>query len=307
MPASPYFIVNPASGGGRTAGRMDALRAAIVRAGFVADIAETAAPRHAYDLARDAIAAGRDTLVAAGGDGTVNEVASAILDASAGESVRMTTIPLGTGRDTARCLGVRSPNAAIQALADGRERRVDAGRVEALDATGEPVTRYFVVEAVAGWVGEISHAVPRWLKRTGDTAPYLITTFAKMAGPMGRDFAVEIDGESFDGRYNSISLHNVEYWGGDLLAAPGADPADGLLDVLRWGDLGRRSVLRAIQGQRQGGTHLEMAGIDRHAARTVRLSSPKRTAIDVDGEVAGYLPATFTVMPGALRFVVPAD
>jgi diacylglycerol kinase (ATP) len=167
------------------------------------------------------------------------------------------------------------------------------------------MTRYFLLEASAGWIPEISQSTPRWLKRLGDTAPYLIVTVAKMAGRMGRSFTLTIDGQHFDGTYNSISVHNMELWGGDLVAAPGAEPDDGLLDVIRWADLGRRAVLQAVQGQRRGGAHLQMEGVDRHGATSVELSSPKRSRLDLDGEFGGYLPARISVLPAALRFVVP--
>jgi diacylglycerol kinase (ATP) len=164
-----------------------------------------------------------------------------------------------------------------------------------------------LLEAAAGWVAEISASVPRWLKRLGDTAPYVLMTAIKMAGPMHREFELAIDGEGMDARYNTISIHNMEYWGGDLLVAPGATPDDGFLDVIRWGPLGRGAVLKAVQGQQHGGAHLAIEGIDRFAASEVRLNAARRTAIDLDGEHAGYLPATVTVVPGAIRFLAPPN
>lgn len=302
--AAPLFIVNPASGGGRTRRRLGALSAAIVRAGLDPDILLTQRSGHGYELARRAVEDGRTTLVAVGGDGTVFEVANAILDCGAGERVRLATIGMGTGKDVAKCLGVGRAGVAIRAIVAGSERRIDVARIELHDAAGNPVTKHFVLEASAGWIPGISRSVPRVLKLLGDTAPYIIMTLVKMVGPMGREFSLAIDGVNYDGRYNSISVHNLELWGGDLHVVPGALPDDGLLDTVRWGDLGRRSVIRAIQGQRQGGTHLEMEGIDHHIAREVELSSPRRSPVDLDGEHGGYLPARITVVPGAVRFIV---
>jgi YegS/Rv2252/BmrU family lipid kinase len=305
-PTKPLFIVNPVSGGGRTKRRIPALEAAIRRAGIEPDIILTEHRGHGTEIARDAIEAGRETIIAVGGDGTVYEVANAILDAAAGDRVRLGTIGMGTGKDVARCLGMGEGAAAIRAIADGSERCIDAGRIDLHDAEGNPITRYFLLEASSGWIPEISSSVPRWLKRLGDTAPYVIMTFARMLGPMSREFAVAIDGEAMDGRYNSISVHNMELWGGDMTVVPGAKPDDGLLDAIRWGPLGRGAVLKAVQGQRKGGGHLDMEGIDHHPARTLVLASPKRTMVDLDGEHGGYLPATVRVVPGALRFLAPA-
>jgi diacylglycerol kinase family enzyme len=126
-----------------------------------------------------------------------------------------------------------------------------------------------------------------------------------MMGPMSRDFSIAIDGSNYDGHYNTVSVHNMELWGGDLLVAPGAAFDDGLLDVIRWGDLGRRKVLAAVRGQQNGGAHLDIEGIDRHPARLVELSSPKRSMLDLDGERGGYLPARITIVKGALRVLAP--
>ncbi|MGH2610240.1 MAG: diacylglycerol/lipid kinase family protein, partial [Tepidiformaceae bacterium] len=120
-----------------------------------------------------------------------------------------------------------------------------------------------------------------------------------------RDFAVTIDGRSYDGHYNTVSVHNMELWGGDLMVAPGAAFDDGLLDVIRWGDLGRRKVLAAVRGQQNEGAHLDMEGIDRHPARRVEMSSPKRSMLDLDGERGGFLPAHISLVPGALRVLAP--
>jgi diacylglycerol kinase (ATP) len=98
----------------------------------------------------------------------------------------------------------------------------------------------------------------------------------------------------------------MELWGGDMIVAPGALPDDGLLDAIRWGDLGRLAVLRAIQGQVKGGTHLDIDGIDHHPAMAIEMASRKRTRLDLDGEDGGYLPATTSVVPGAVRFLAPS-
>ena len=303
--ARPLFIINPNSGGGRTRKRVGTIIDAIERAGLVADVVFTERRGHGVELARDAIEIGREFLVACGGDGTVFEVANGILQHGAGERVRLSTIGLGTGKDVAKGLGMARGVVAIKAVAGGRERRIDVGKVTAIGEDGEEQVRYFLLEVSAGWVPEISQATPTWLKRLGDTAPYLVMTGVKMLGPVSRPFTLTIDGTNYDGRYNSISVHNMELWGGDLMAAPGAAPDDGVLDVIRWGDLGRGAVIKAVDGQRKGGVHVDTEGIDRHPAKHVALSSPKRTRLDLDGALGGFLPAKIEVVPGALRFVVP--
>jgi diacylglycerol kinase (ATP) len=303
--ARPLFIINPLSGGGRTRKRLGALIDAIERAGLEPDVVFTTHQGHGTELAAEAIEEGREFLVACGGDGTVYEVANAIMAAGANERVRLGTIGMGTGKDVAKCLGIGRGSTAIKAIVSGEERLIDVGRVTASDANGNEQVRYFLLEASAGWVPEISQSTPRWLKRLGETAPYLLVAGVKMIGKMGRPFTLTIDEQQFDGRYNSISVHNMELWGGDLVAAPGASPDDGILDVIRWGDMSRRVAIDAIDGQRKGGTHLDIEGIDRHPAKVIELSSPKPSQIDLDGELGGFLPARIEVVPGAIRFAAP--
>lgn len=304
--ARPLFIINPMSGGGRTRNRVGAIVDAIERAGLTADVVFTDRRGHGTELAREAIEAGREFLVGCGGDGTVYEVANGILGMGAGDRVRLSTIGLGTGKDVAKCLGMGRGSLAIKAIAAGKERPIDVGKVTSMGEDGAEQVRYFLLEASAGWVPEISQGTPRWLKRLGDTAPYMVMAGVKMLGPMGRQFTLTIDSNRFDGRYNSISVHNMELWGGDLVAAPGAAPDDGMLDVIRWGDLGRRMVVKVLDAQRKGGTHVDFDGVDRHPAKSIELSSPKRSFLDLDGEHGGYLPAKIEVVPRALRFVAPA-
>ncbi len=301
----PFYIVNFQSGGGRTAERWPKLQSALAARAIDGDFSITERPWHGYEIARQALREGFTTVVAVGGDGTVYEVANAILDEGMAESATLGTIPMGTGKDVAKCLGMDKATKAIRAIAEGATRTIDVGRLESIDNRGAPMVRHFLVEVSAGWVPEVSAAVPRRLKRLGDTAPYIVTALAKTLGDMGRDFVVEIDGEFHDGRYSTISVHNLEYWGGDLLVAPGALPDDGLLDVIRWRDLGRVAIFKAIQGQRSGGTHLDMDGIDHHPAKLVRLASGKKTRLDIDGEFGGYLPATISVIPASLRILAP--
>jgi diacylglycerol kinase (ATP) len=303
--ARPFFIINPNSGGGRTRKRVGSIIDAIERAGLVPDVVFTTHPSHGTVLAAEAIQAGREFLVACGGDGTVYEVVNGILAADMGKKVKLGTIGLGTGKDVAKGLGIARGNLAIRAIAEGKERRLDVGRVTARAEDGSDQVRYFLLEASAGWVPEISQSTPRWLKRLGDTAPYIIMAGVKMLGPMGRQFTLSVDSHRFDGRYNTVSVHNMELWGGDLVAAPGASPDDGILDVIRWGDMGRRTVIKVVDGQRKGGAHVDLDGIDRHPAKVVELSSPKRTRLDLDGEMGGYLPAKIEVIPKAIRFVAP--
>ncbi|HMO95528.1 MAG TPA: acylglycerol kinase family protein, partial [Tepidiformaceae bacterium] len=145
--ARPLFIINPMSGGGRTGKRLGSLIDAIERAGLQPDVVFTTHRGHGLDLAAEAIDEGREFLVACGGDGTVNEVANAIMAAGANDRVRLGTIGMGTGKDIAKGLGIARGSLAIRAIVDGAERAIDIGKVTAQAAGGIEHVRYFLLEA----------------------------------------------------------------------------------------------------------------------------------------------------------------
>ena len=155
-------IVNPASGGGRTGRSWPAVAARLRAAGLDFDTAMTSCLCEAIELSRQAVAEGRPLIVAAGGDGTINEVANGFF-ARGGEPAagpRLGVLPTGTGGDLRRTLGFpQDVGEAAAVLLAGRTRRIDAGRVTCTRPDGETTVRYFVNIADAGIGGDVVHQV----------------------------------------------------------------------------------------------------------------------------------------------------
>ena len=265
-------------------------------------------------LARAALAAGAETVVAVGGDGTWSQVADAVV----GSGARLALLPSGTGNDFGRNLGLSfgSPEDAVRALAGGKTRRVDVGRVvtpSAPDAErGRPDAyraRHFlnlvgfgfdiaVIDAAAG---------ARFLK---GALLYKLTALQQLFRYPGIDVTVDSPAHgSRAGRRLILTISNGRFFGGGFPIAPGATVDDGLLHACVIGDGAplRRFALfnRAERGQHVGAAEVEILSDARFGVRFPTAGPPPR--FEVDGDVYGVQGHTVEVevLPGALDVIVP--
>ncbi len=256
----------------------------------------------AVRFARAALRRGCEMIVAAGGDGTLNEVVNGI--GAAKPTVRLGLIPLGTGNDFARTLGLPTDlDEAIAVLAAGHTRAVDLVRV-----TSDKV-RYFVNVSAGGFSGLVAEKLTPAMKKTWGPLAYLRSAVAAL--PQLRAYRTRI---SFTRRKRStasvFSLYNVviangRYVGGGTLIAPEASIDDGLLDVIL---IKERSAaeLTLLAAKVALGHHLSSDAIVFRRAAKVTVNSRPGMWFNVDGELVGNEPAAFEVLPRALQFVVAA-
>lgn len=300
-PVAPRIriIVNPASGTVQRVGGIDELEAAVQwlgEHGMPAELCHTERPGHAVQLAQEAVKAGMDMVVAAGGDGTVNDVIQAL----AGHTTALGVVPLGTVNVWAREMGIPlTTAAACEVLLDGIHREVDLGRAG---------SRYFLLMAGIGLDAEITQRVEKqWLKRIGlKFLDYLATAGLLSVTQKPARVTMYCDGTRRTVSTLMILIGNTRLYGGALTFAKRAVADDGQLDVVvvtGGGAMRRLSVfVRAALRRASIGPH---ARYDR--CRTLRLESRTPVPVQVDGEVIGTLPMTFSVMPRAMRVIVPRD
>jgi YegS/Rv2252/BmrU family lipid kinase len=304
-------LVNPVSAGGQTMHRWPGIRAALREAGIDIHAHLTLGPGDATLVTRRAITRdGIRRVVAVGGDGTLNEVVNGCFHAggaplAAGLTVGL--VPSGTGSDLRRTLRLPTdPGAAAALLAGGSTRTIDLGRIDFPDGT----RRLFVNVADCGLGGEVVARVNRGREKRGGllgTAIFLGVSISELMTYRNRDVILTIDGETRRRRVEQVVIANGRCFGGGMRIAPDADPADGLFDVVVVGDVSRIGALRAVPRLFRG-THLALAVVEVHRARSVRiapaeLEEPPR--FDVDGEQVGRAPAEITILPGALCFAAP--
>jgi diacylglycerol kinase (ATP) len=263
------------------------------------EVRQTARKGDATRFARAALRQGCDMIVAAGGDGTLNEVVNGI--GGNRTRARLGLIPLGTGNDFARTLNISTDlDEALAVLAAGHTRAIDLVRV-----TSDRV-RYFVNVSAGGFSGLVNEKLTPKMKKTWGPLAYLRCAVAAL--PQLRAYRTKV---SFaKGKGLSLSLYNVviangRYVAGGTLIAPKASVTDGLLDIIL---IQERSAaeLALLAAQVALGKHLSSDAIIFRRATKVTVNSKPGMWFNVDGELVGNQPSTFEVLRRALRFVVPA-
>ena len=303
------LIVNPAAGGGRAARALDRVLVELAPIGpFDVFVTQPGEARPAERAAREAVIAGATRVIVLGGDGSSSQAANGIyaaggLDALA--AVELCLLPAGTGRDYARSAGVqRDPVAAARALARGvAARRVDVGTLRC----GDGSERLFLNVASFGVSARIAHALEEYpqIKRHAGSIAFGIATVR--AGLRYAADAVElsVDGVPFGrGPTAAAAIANGAWFGGGMHVAPDANITDGTLSVVRFGDLARSDFVLSLPKLYRG-THYSHPRVTHTVGSLVSAASigdanARPIEIEADGEIAGALPATFGVLPGAL-------
>jgi YegS/Rv2252/BmrU family lipid kinase len=291
-------IFNPAARGDKARhlhtylGRMDGHGA----------LRQTFGPGDARRLAAEAVREGFGTIVAAGGDGTLNEVLNGMGDVPGGFlRSRLGLLPLGTVNVFARELGLPiRVDAAWQVIRKGREKFIDLPCVEFSDQ-GRILRRYFAQLAGAGLDAQAIQLV-NWQhkKRVGPLA-YVLAGLRAMARPRSQiTFS--------DGAHSALGelalVGNGRFYGGAFQLFPGAQSSDGRLDITVFPKVDWQTLLRV--GPRLLLRRSLPPGLARHfQAASFTLTSQTRAAFEIDGELIGELPVRFSVQRAALRVAVP--
>lgn len=261
----------------------------------------TAGPGDARRLATRAVKEGFETLVAGGGDGTVNEVINGIADAPGGfERTRFGVLPMGTANVFARELRVPfNLRKAWDVLCRGKEERLDLGLAE-FRSNGSLERRYFVQLGGAGLDSRAIELVKWETKKRFGPIAYLLAGWEALREPHP---VVTVEaGSRATGEL--ILIGNGRFYGGPLSFFPNASLRDGLLDICVFPNV---SFWRAAQvglGLLSGRLHRFRPALHLTAA-SFTLTNSTRVLLQLDGENVGELPATISVLPKALRVVVP--
>ena len=289
--------MNPASDGGATGKRWPEIARLAADRGLAGDALLSEHQGQLVDLAREAAIGGARRLVVVGGDGTVNEVVQGL---AGREGVELAVIPRGTGWDFVRTYGIpRELDDAIAVAREGRARQIDLGR-----ATFREGQSYFANIASAGMSGAIAKRTNETSKALGGKVSYAWATFAVFARWHNDDVIVTVDGERREARMHDVVVANGRYFGGGMMICPGAEPGDGLFDVLLIGDLTKRDLLLTLPKTYKG-RHLPHPKAELLRGAVVEVDAPQPLPVELDGEQPGTTPVRFEVVPHALRLRVP--
>jgi YegS/Rv2252/BmrU family lipid kinase len=296
------FIVNPTAAGGRAGRTWQEIQKTLAGAGLVGESILTRGPRDAVRLAAEAGAAGA-AVMAVGGDGTFLEVASGLLQ-SGSPTPLLGLIPVGTGNDFARSLGIANLDGAISAVLERKSRCIDAIRIECQGENG-PRTRHALSFAAVGISGELLKRTTPTVKRLfGPRLAYYVGLLRALWHYRAPRFRLRWDDGQREGGCLFAGVSNTERAGGGMRLAPGAQPDDGRLNVNLIDALGRWETCRQLR-LLASGRHVEHPRVDYFPATELTIEADPPVEIAADGERVGWTPATFRVVPETLRVVAP--
>lgn len=310
----PLVIVNPKSASGTTRDNW-ATTASELRAHFGPfAVAFTKSQGDGLTIAKRAAKAGRDFIIACGGDGTINEIANGIL--LSGEDAELGVLPSGTGGDFRRTLGLpHSTREAAAALRNGVTKQMDAGKVTFANHDGETVSRFFLNISSVGLAADVikrvkSAKVFDWLpvESMRGKANFAVSALQEIIDLDATLVRVRFDdGDEHTVQTIAFCVANSRYFGGGMMIAPDAAINDGLLDVINIGDLSTAKILLNAYSLYRG-THQKLTEVNSTLAKRIEVSAAdpsKPIFLETDGELPGQLPAVYEVVPNAIRVRVP--
>ena len=287
-------ICNPASGGGC---EPDEIRRELEE--IDADWINTGGAGDAREAAQDW---NDGLLVVVGGDGTVNEVINGLGRAGFPDGVTLAVVPMGTGNDLAATLAIPGgSDGAREAIREGRVRTLDVARARSV-GVGE---RFFINVATGGLGAETSSLADEEIKSRWGKLAYFRASLETANKFEVREVKVTLDGEERGLRAVNIAVGNCRYAGGGWLAAPRANPEDGLLDFVAIEDVGLKETLALAPAALARSDYLDKDGVYSARAKKIRVETePGGLDFTVDGEIIGDEPVEFEVIQRALNVVV---
>lgn len=246
------------------------------------------------EIARKAALEGADIVAAAGGDGTIGEVANGLV----GTGAILGVLPMGTGNDFARTIGIGTDlNLAAKTLLAGEIREIDLGKA----VSGG----YFINVAGCGFDAEVAWRINHGFRRMRGTPAYIAAVIRTLATFKPAAITLELDGVRSECQVMLCAVANAKTYGGGMRIAPDAELDDGLFDVVLVGDVSRVEFLRAFPKVFKG-THTDHPKVTVLRGKKVSISSETALSTLADGEEIGSTPVEFEMHHKALRVLLPA-
>jgi diacylglycerol kinase (ATP) len=287
------IILNRAAGGGKCAKQAGPALAKLREAIPELEVHWTDYAGHATELARIARREGVETLIAAGGDGTVYEVINGIFPGEG--SCRLGILPLGTGNSFLRDFGITDAQAALATIIKGESQPVDV--IRATHSDGE---LHYINLLSLGFSAEAGALTNRRFKGfgLGGYAMAVVMSLLRLGHPHFTYTPAEATKR--DGPCTLLSFSNSRYTGGTMMMAPEAQVDDGLLDIIHIGPLSRGRLLRCFPKIYQG-THVDLEEIDQGRSRRVDFFDMPKTDVMIDGEILQIALESLEVLPKAIE------
>jgi len=294
---SVAVIANPTSGRGK-AGKLIPRVGTLLRSMDVEHTMEiSGGPEEPERLAREAAERGIQIVAALGGDGQVGLCVNGLI----GSDTALAVIPAGSGNDFAKHLGLdpKDPLAAARLLAKPSTKAIDLVRVRTPERE-----RYFVNVAGAGFDSEVNVLANRTRFVKG-TAKYVYSVFVTLVRFKAGEFRIRLDGQERVLPAMMVTVGNGSSYGGGMRVCPDASLEDGVLDVCVLGKVSKFEFVKTFPKVFKG-RHVDHPAVTMLRAKEIEIAADRPFQLFGDGEHMGSLPATLSVVPGALKVVEPA-
>lgn len=292
------IILNPYANRWGAQAQEQTLREMLSTADCSCDMVVTQAPGEAIDIAETAVHEGYDVVVAAGGDGTINEVINGILRATPeGPTLPFGILPLGSANDFNKLAGLPDTSAqAFEVIEAGHTRQIDAGKVN---------DRYFINNSAIAM--EPTVTLESWkIQRLSGESRYIVALIRALARLNAWQMDASWDDDQFQGPAYLLSVCNSERTGGFTMA-PGAEIDDGVLDLVIAKEVPKLTFLQMLLQLLQG-KHTEHDDVIFTHVTEISITTDPGTPVHADGEVFSTSETKFnySVMPGKVTLLSPA-
>jgi len=293
MKSSIVLIFNPTAK--NASGRKIAKASHFLRSrGYKAEILFTEQKGHAESLAREAVKESPSLIIAAGGDGTFNEIVNGI----AGSEIPMAILPLGTTNVLAKELGLpETVDGAMEVAVRGTPKTVSIGKIS-ITCHSTLVTRYFLLMAGIGFDGEAVFRINETLKKISGKGAYIFSGFKTLSVFNPDKLILDMDGKTYTGY--SVIISKVAKYGGNFKITPDARLTDPFFYVCLFKGKGRLDILRYVTGV-VAGKHLGFRDVEYVRAKNINVEGDAH--IQIDGDYFGRSPARIELVPDTVRLV----
>ena len=293
MKSSIVLIFNPIAT--KASGRKIARASHFLRSkGYKAEIFFTEQKGHAESLAREAVKKSPSLIIAAGGDGTFNEIVNGI----AGSEIPMAILPLGTTNVLAKELGLpETVDDALEVALNGTPKTVSLGKIY-ITCHSSLVTRYFLLMAGIGFDGEAVFRINETIKKISGKGAYIFSGLKTLSAFNPDKLILDMDGKTYTGY--SVIISKVAKYGGNFKITPNARLTDPFFYVCLFKGKGRLDILRYVTGI-VAGKHLGFRDVEYVRAKNINVEGDAH--IQIDGDYFGRSPARIEVVPDTVRLV----
>ncbi len=284
-----YVIFNPTAGAGRSVKTMRIVEQYLKDNNKDYKVAQTKYPKHATQLARDAIGKGYDGIISVGGDGTLLEIAESIRDTNEILGV----VPAGTGNDFRQAIGVpKDTQKALDIILQANSKSIDIGLMDNGDC--------FLNVVGTGFDVQVLKNTNRVRKVLTGSAAYYLGIVMSILGYKNIDLEITANGKTIKRTVLLIVVANGKRFGGGLNVSPDSSVTDGLFNVVIINKVAKWRILGELPKLKRGELE-KISCAERFMCSEIKIECDKSQQFDIDGEIFGQTPMAFTVKENALN------